>query len=106
LVRELGAAGATVLLTTHCASPHPCDLTCGSLSMAELTAFVMYLFYMVSPPVLFFLAVGRFQQGRDKPTLFQLIEPFHALDAGGIKVGGRDVEPMTLTTLRGLVGCV
>jgi ABC-type multidrug transport system fused ATPase/permease subunit len=182
-------------------------VTRGSLSMAELTAFVMYLFYMVSPLVLFFLAIGQFQQGRaairrvdeltvlpqeggvldrmrrrsrpsakpsepsslsvdkdavefrsvhfsyggkgegesgeegtaqtaqtaqtaetlsdisftvasrgmtaivgpsgaGKTTLFQLIERFHALDAGSITVGGKDIESMTLTTLRGLVGYV
>ena len=39
-------------------------VTRGTMSMAELTAFVMYLFYMVSPLVLFFLAIGQFQQGR------------------------------------------
>ncbi|MDB1086067.1 ABC transporter ATP-binding protein [Streptomyces sp. ACA25] len=36
----------------------------GSMPAADLTAFVMYLFYLVSPLVLFFLAVGQFQQGR------------------------------------------
>lgn len=39
-------------------------VTRGTMSMADLTAFVMYLFYMVSPLVLFFLAIGQFQQGR------------------------------------------
>ncbi|HEV7625031.1 MAG TPA: ABC transporter ATP-binding protein, partial [Streptomyces sp.] len=39
-------------------------VTRGAMSMADLTAFVMYLFYMVSPLVLFFLAIGQFQQGR------------------------------------------
>ncbi|WP_103502976.1 ABC transporter ATP-binding protein [Streptomyces sp. SM14] len=36
----------------------------GSLSLADLTTFVMYLFYLVSPLVLFFLSIGQFQQGR------------------------------------------
>ncbi|WP_407699419.1 ABC transporter ATP-binding protein, partial [Streptomyces alkaliphilus] len=36
----------------------------GSLSPADLTTFVMYLFYLVSPLVLFFLSIGQFQQGR------------------------------------------
>ncbi|MGH3311913.1 MAG: ABC transporter ATP-binding protein [Streptomyces sp.] len=39
-------------------------VTRGTMTMADLTAFVMYLFYMVSPLVLFFLAIGQFQQGR------------------------------------------
>jgi ATP-binding cassette subfamily B protein len=175
-------------------------VTRGTMSMADLTAFVMYLFYMVSPLVLFFLAIGQFQQGRaairrvdelttlpqeggvldrmrhrpkppvksslaagedavefrsvhftyggkdgagggegedgeqagpaetltdvtfsvasrgmtavvgpsgaGKTTLFQLVERFHALDAGSITVGGKDIETMPLATLRGLVGYV
>ncbi|QPP07928.1 ABC transporter ATP-binding protein [Streptomyces bathyalis] len=178
-------------------------VTRGTMSMADLTAFVMYLFYMVSPLVLFFLAIGQFQQGRaairrvdelttlpqeggvldrmrhrpkppstsslsadqdavefrsvhfsyggkdekngeggegssggdaqqpaetlsdvtfsvaargmtavvgpsgaGKTTLFQLIERFHALDSGSITVGGKDIETMPLSTLRGLVGYV
>lgn len=36
----------------------------GSLSAADLTAFVMYLFYLVSPLVMLFMAVGQIQQGR------------------------------------------
>ena len=36
----------------------------GSLPVADLTAFIMYLFYLVSPLVLFFLGLGEFQQGR------------------------------------------
>jgi ATP-binding cassette subfamily B protein len=36
----------------------------GSMSPADLTTFVMFLFYLVSPLVLFFLSVGQFQQGR------------------------------------------
>ncbi|HWM40001.1 MAG TPA: ABC transporter ATP-binding protein [Streptomyces sp.] len=165
-------------------------VTRGTMSMADLTAFVMYLFYMVSPLVLFFLAIGQFQQGRaairrvdeltvlpqeggvldrmrhksrpsskssslsedrdalefrsvhfryggaddkkasetlsdvsftvasrgmtaivgpsgaGKTTLFQLVERFHALDGGSILIGGKDIESMPLTTLRGLVGYV
>ncbi|MFC4495873.1 ABC transporter ATP-binding protein [Streptomyces ovatisporus] len=163
-------------------------VTRGTMSMADLTAFVMYLFYMVSPLVLFFLAIGQFQQGRaairrvdeltvlpqeggvldrmrhksrpapakkslsedkdavefrdvrfrygsadegaetltdvsfsvasrgmtaivgpsgaGKTTLFQLVERFHALDGGSILIGGKDIETMPLSTLRGLVGYV
>ena len=44
--------------------------------------------------------------GAGKTTLFQLIERFHALDAGSILVGGKDIETMPLDTLRGLVGYV
>jgi len=36
----------------------------GLLPVADLTAFIMYLFYLVSPLVLFFLGLGEFQQGR------------------------------------------
>lgn len=36
----------------------------GAMSMADLTAFVMYLFYLVSPLALLFLSIGQFQQGR------------------------------------------
>ncbi|MDT0382616.1 ABC transporter ATP-binding protein [Streptomyces sp. DSM 42041] len=36
----------------------------GSMPLADLTAFVMYLFYLVSPLVLLFLAIGQLQQGR------------------------------------------
>ncbi|GAA1908149.1 ABC transporter ATP-binding protein [Streptomyces sodiiphilus] len=39
-------------------------VTTGSLPLADLTAFVMYLFYLVSPLVMFFLSIGQFQQGR------------------------------------------
>ncbi|WP_240796685.1 ABC transporter ATP-binding protein [Streptomyces sp. RFCAC02] len=36
----------------------------GSLSAADFTGFVMYLFYLVSPLVLVFMGVGAYQQGR------------------------------------------
>ncbi|GCE02325.1 ABC transporter ATP-binding protein [Embleya hyalina] len=36
----------------------------GSLSAADLTAFVMYLFYLVTPLVLLFVSIGQIQQGR------------------------------------------
>ncbi|SCK46737.1 ABC transporter ATP-binding protein [Streptomyces sp. WMMB 322] len=36
----------------------------GAMSIADLTAFVMYLFHLVSPLVLFFMAIGQFVQGR------------------------------------------
>ncbi|PZH14275.1 ABC transporter ATP-binding protein [Streptomyces sp. NTH33] len=36
----------------------------GTMAVADLTTFVMFLFYLVSPLVLFFLSVGQFQQGR------------------------------------------
>lgn len=36
----------------------------GSLSAADFTAFLMYLFYLVSPLVLVFLSIGSLQQGR------------------------------------------
>ncbi|KZM74594.1 ABC transporter ATP-binding protein [Nocardia terpenica] len=36
----------------------------GNLSIENLTAFIMYLFYLVSPLVMLFMALGDFQQGR------------------------------------------
>lgn len=36
----------------------------GELPAASLTAFVMYLFYLVSPLVMLFLSIGQIQQGR------------------------------------------
>ncbi|MGW1995225.1 ABC transporter ATP-binding protein [Embleya sp. NPDC001921] len=36
----------------------------GSLSAADLTSFVMYLFYLVTPLVLLFISIGQIQQGR------------------------------------------
>ncbi|WP_308379318.1 ABC transporter ATP-binding protein [Streptomyces sp. ISL-43] len=36
----------------------------GDLPVADLTAFIMYLFYLVSPLVMFFMALGELQQGR------------------------------------------
>ncbi|WP_394438672.1 ABC transporter ATP-binding protein [Streptomyces sp. SGAir0957] len=36
----------------------------GALPIEDLTAFIMYLFYLVSPLVLLFMSLGEFQQGR------------------------------------------
>ncbi|WEB41186.1 ABC transporter ATP-binding protein/permease [Streptomyces yunnanensis] len=36
----------------------------GEMSMADLTTFVMYLFQLVSPLVMVFMAIGQFVQGR------------------------------------------
>ncbi|WP_234334625.1 ABC transporter ATP-binding protein [Streptomyces sp. NRRL B-1347] len=36
----------------------------GTLPIEDLTAFIMYLFYLVSPMVTLFMALGEFQQGR------------------------------------------
>jgi ABC-type multidrug transport system fused ATPase/permease subunit len=36
----------------------------GDMLISDLTAFVMYLFYLVSPLVLLFMSVAQFQQGR------------------------------------------
>ncbi|MER6310298.1 ABC transporter ATP-binding protein [Streptomyces sp. NPDC001739] len=36
----------------------------GEMTMAALTTFIMYLFQLVSPLVMFFMAVGQFVQGR------------------------------------------
>ncbi|MFI9581319.1 ABC transporter ATP-binding protein [Streptomyces sp. NPDC052236] len=49
----------TVILTWGMAR-----VTTGGLAAADLTAFMMYLFYLVSPLVLLFLSISQFQQGR------------------------------------------
>ncbi|MGC5394211.1 ABC transporter ATP-binding protein [Streptomyces sp. DT20] len=36
----------------------------GALAAADLTSFIMYLFYLVSPLVMFFMSLGELQQGR------------------------------------------
>ncbi|MET8558261.1 ABC transporter ATP-binding protein [Streptomyces sp. NPDC004959] len=36
----------------------------GALPIEDLTAFIMYLFYLVSPLVMLFMALGEYQQGR------------------------------------------
>ncbi|MHC3451536.1 ABC transporter ATP-binding protein [Streptomyces prasinus] len=36
----------------------------GTLPAADLTSFIMYLFYLVSPLVMFFMSLGELQQGR------------------------------------------
>ncbi|PZT75933.1 MULTISPECIES: ABC transporter ATP-binding protein [unclassified Streptomyces] len=36
----------------------------GDMMIADLTAFIMYLFYLVSPLVMLFMAMGEYQQGR------------------------------------------
>ncbi|MGW6022911.1 ABC transporter ATP-binding protein [Streptomyces sp. NPDC055099] len=38
--------------------------TTGALPAADLTSFIMYLFYLVSPLVTLFMSLGEFQQGR------------------------------------------
>ncbi|MFJ6940081.1 ABC transporter ATP-binding protein [Streptomyces sp. NPDC101132] len=57
----------------------------GALPLEDLTAFVMYLFYLVSPLVMLFMAVGEFQQGRaaiDRVKELALIEQ-ETVDAPG-----------------------
>ncbi|MFE3657200.1 ABC transporter ATP-binding protein [Streptomyces sp. NPDC059165] len=55
--------GSQVALTAVVASGMARVAT-GSLSLAALTAFIMYLFYLVSPLLAMFTAIGRLQQGR------------------------------------------
>lgn len=40
----------------------------GAMPIADLTAFVMYLFYLVSPLVLLFMSIAQLQQGRAAVT--------------------------------------
>lgn len=49
----------------------------GALPVEDLTAFIMYLFYLVSPLVMLFMSLGEFQQGRaaiDRVTELAAIE--------------------------------
>lgn len=39
-------------------------VTKGDMSMSDLTAFIMYLFQLVSPLAMFFMAIGQFVQGK------------------------------------------
>ncbi|MBY8870996.1 ABC transporter ATP-binding protein/permease [Micromonospora sp. PLK6-60] len=59
----------------------------GSLSVADLTAFIMYLFYLVSPLVLFFLGLGEFQQGRAAIDRVQELAGIEQEPAGGPTTG-------------------
>ncbi|WP_051827993.1 ABC transporter ATP-binding protein [Streptomyces bicolor] len=67
----------------------------GHLSTADLTAFMMYLFYLISPLVTLFMAIGQFQQGRaavDRLTELAEIEqeedPRHDADPDPTGRGG------------------
>lgn len=57
----------------------------GALPVADLTAFIMYLFYLVSPLVMLFMSLGEFQQGRaaiDRVTELAAIEQETTGEAG------------------------
>lgn len=64
----------------------------GGLSAPDLTSFVMYLFYLVTPLVILFVAIGRLQQGRAAiarlESLAELPEEEARPDAPG-RVGDR-----------------
>ncbi|MFE7484446.1 ABC transporter ATP-binding protein [Streptomyces sp. NPDC057552] len=60
----------------------------GALPVQDLTAFIMYLFYLVSPLVMLFMSLGEFQQGRaaiDRVKELAAIEqePVDASASGG-----------------------
>ncbi|PJE97625.1 ABC transporter ATP-binding protein [Streptomyces carminius] len=55
----------------------------GSLSLEDLTAFIMYLFYLVSPLVMLFMALGEFQQGRAAIDRVRELAAVEQEDTGG-----------------------
>ncbi|MEU7149883.1 ABC transporter ATP-binding protein [Streptomyces sp. NPDC045456] len=61
----------------------------GEMNMAVLTTFIMYLFQLVSPLVMFFMAVGQFVQGR---AAIQRVDELVALpqEGGGAAATGGD----------------
>ncbi|MET9610130.1 ABC transporter ATP-binding protein [Streptomyces sp. NPDC006512] len=63
----------------------------GALPVEDLTAFIMYLFYLVSPLVMLFMSLGEFQQGRaaiDRVTELAAIDQETTGEAGSATVGG------------------
>ncbi|MFJ9943394.1 ABC transporter ATP-binding protein [Streptomyces erythrochromogenes] len=63
----------------------------GALPVEDLTAFIMYLFYLVSPLVMLFMSLGEFQQGRaaiDRVTELAAIEQEATGEAGAAAVAG------------------
>ncbi|MFE7183689.1 ABC transporter ATP-binding protein [Streptomyces erythrochromogenes] len=63
----------------------------GALPVEDLTAFIMYLFYLVSPLVMLFMSLGEFQQGRaaiDRVTELAAIEQEATGEAGAATVEG------------------
>ncbi|MEU9603332.1 ABC transporter ATP-binding protein [Streptomyces sp. NPDC048057] len=71
----------------------------GTLSLADLTAFVTYLFYLVAPLVTLFMALGQLQQGRaavDRLRELGALEQEEAVaprgDVPGAEVAGPAVE--------------
>ncbi|MGY1452582.1 ABC transporter ATP-binding protein [Streptomyces sp. SS8] len=70
----------------------------GELPVEDLTAFIMYLFYLVSPLVMLFMALGEFQQGRaaiDRVRELAAIGQETGDEDGGDRDGGRDGAPGT-----------
>lgn len=74
----------------------------GSLTVADFTAFTMYLFYLVSPLVLVFIALGTYQQGRAAVQRVDELEgipqedapgPGHAPPGAGTPGEGEDGTP-------------
>jgi ABC-type multidrug transport system fused ATPase/permease subunit len=68
----------------------------GGLSSADLTSFVMFLFYLVTPLVLLFVSIGRLQQGRAAISRVEMIgairqeeavpaNPVHAADGPAVE---------------------
>ncbi|RKN04866.1 ABC transporter ATP-binding protein [Streptomyces radicis] len=67
----------------------------GSLSPADLTSFVMYLFYLVSPLVMLFMSIGQIQQGRaaiQRVTELGTI-PQEESEANEANAGANDATP-------------
>ncbi|MFJ4650740.1 ABC transporter ATP-binding protein [Nocardia sp. NPDC088792] len=63
----------------------------GSLPLEDLTAFLMYLFYLISPLVMLFMAIGEIQQGRaaiDRVRQLSTIEQEPSGGSGSDTVAG------------------
>ncbi|MFF3733211.1 ABC transporter ATP-binding protein [Streptomyces sp. NPDC002476] len=80
----------------------------GDLPIEDLTAFIMYLFYLVSPLVMLFMALGELQQGRaaiDRVRELAAVEQEttegdaeeSADSAAGTDVSGKDVSVVAVT---------
>ncbi|MFP8903566.1 ABC transporter ATP-binding protein [Streptomyces atacamensis] len=69
----------------------------GELPVEDLTAFIMYLFYLVSPLVMLFMALGEFQQGRAAIDRVKELAAIGQETDGedGDRDGGRDGAPGT-----------
>ncbi|MFG2648581.1 ABC transporter ATP-binding protein [Streptomyces sp. NPDC048436] len=60
----------------------------GAMKPEDLTSFIMYLFYLVSPLVMLFMSIGEFQQGRAAIDRVKDLATVEQETAGGTEVTG------------------